>query len=108
VANIPKDNIHELQGKRRQRAIYFRPVVGPNGAQVWVPTDLLPSDTLGREQYLTKGFRLTQPAETELPAVVQETKAPNENLQPCPHCDFVAKSKFGLRAHMRTKHKKIK
>ncbi len=51
--------------QRRERAYYYRRITVQGGDMVWVRTGLLPSDSQGREYYLTKGFRLTPPGENE-------------------------------------------
>ncbi len=56
-------------GKRRERATYYRQIPTKNGEIVWVMTSLLPSDPLGKQQYLAKGFRLTPPEGTEFAAI---------------------------------------
>lgn len=51
----PIENIPNL--KKRQRAVYWRKI-----GDTWVETKLLPSDATGRENYLSKGFRLKPPS----------------------------------------------
>jgi hypothetical protein len=51
--------------KRRLRSIYYRRITVKGGEMIWVKTGLLPSDTVGKEYYLSKGFRLTPPEGTE-------------------------------------------
>jgi hypothetical protein len=50
-----------VKGKRRERACYYRRITVIGGEMIWVRTGLLPSDAVGREYYLTKGFRLSPP-----------------------------------------------
>ena len=51
--------------KKRLRSYYFKRITVKGGDMVWVRTELLPSDMLGRSYYLSKGFRLDPPEGTE-------------------------------------------
>ena len=75
--------------QRRQRSCYWRPVFDKNhnpvldtdGKQVWTQTQLLPSDMIGREQYLAKGFRLIHPNDDPEVQAQDRMKAENESLK---------------------------
>lgn len=67
----PIEEIKNL--KKRQRAIYYRPVKHGDGSVEWQPTQLLPSDMQGRELYLSKGFRLSPPKPTDTATPEQVT-----------------------------------
>ncbi len=72
VAKSPAGNIEKVPNlKKRQRSVYYRPVKNQDGSVDWQPTQLLPSDAVGRELYLSKGFRLNPPKLTD-------TATPNE------------------------------
>ena len=64
--------------QRRQRSTYYRLIPVEGGEPIWVQTGLLPSDTLGREQYLSKGFRLTlegvESAKPQVEAIEEKDK----------------------------------
>ncbi len=65
IGNSPAGILEKIPNlKRRQRSIYYREING-----VWMQTGLLPSDALGRELYLGKGFRLTPPTGVEFQPV---------------------------------------
>lgn len=49
----------------RTKAIYWRPFKHPDGRIEWMPTLPLPADATGREQYLAKGFRLSDPSKEQ-------------------------------------------
>jgi hypothetical protein len=63
--------------KKRQRSVYWRKV----GDQ-WIQTNLLPSDATGRENYLSKGFRLKPPSDTPEPedSLLAENKLLKQQL----------------------------
>ncbi len=69
VVQIPISDITPIQGKRRERAPYYRQIPSKNGEMVWVQTSPLPSDPLGKQQYLAKGFRLAPPEGTEFATI---------------------------------------
>ena len=100
MATIPRGDIKPIQGTRRERSVYYRPITQVDGTVVWAKTELLPSDAIGKEQYLSKGFTLSPPEDMGVSVIV-------DNLHPCPHCAFLSKSNFGLKAHVRIKHKDI-
>jgi len=76
VGNSPAGVIEEVPNLAyRQRSIYWRPLSQPNGSILWQQTGLLPSDNVGKEQYLSKGFRLdnpNEPAKEQVPEVDSE------------------------------------
>jgi len=86
-ANI-NDNIYWI-GKRRERAIYYR----PDGT----PTLPLPADPYNQTIYLKKGFSLKPKARDDV--VVSGIK--------CPYCEFEPKNALGLRTHLNTHVGKI-
>ncbi len=51
--------------KKRQRSIYWKKVTVKGGDMIWMQTMPLPSDIQGQAYYLSKGFRLKPPDETE-------------------------------------------
>ncbi len=53
--------------KKRQRAIYYRPIRHEDGTVEWLETLPLPSDAQGRELYLSKGFRRSPPTDEPTP-----------------------------------------
>ena len=57
IGHSPAGVIEAIPGLQdRTKAIYWRQVNGE-----WQPTRPLPADATGREQYLAKGFRLSDP-----------------------------------------------
>jgi len=96
---IPQENILNLN-KSRMRAVYWRQV--ENGD--WVETTPLPADPTSVNHYFLKGFKAKKP-ETKPEIKLEEVKPPVEIK--CPHCEFLAKSEFGLNSHLR-KHAKEK
>lgn len=92
--------IYEI-GKRRMRAIYWRPIKNRVGEVVdWVQTKPLPADPMSIQQYLRKGFRAKPPTAEKV--VIDDGKIP------CPLCDFRAESAFGLASHLRSHGKSSK
>ena len=83
----PRQNIFSLN-KSRVRAHYWREIGGK-----WVQTQLLPSDTMSRAIYMSKGFRMTNPNE---PA----TAASADGVLKCPVCEMEADSLVSLKAHL--------
>ena len=64
IGNSPAGIIEEVPNlQRRNRSRYWRPIKQPDGTMGWGQTMLLPSDLVGRNQYLRKGFRLDNPNE---------------------------------------------
>lgn len=55
--------------KRRKLAVYWRPHTNPDGTTEWIQTRPLPVDTLSKELYFNKGFRLEKPSEVPVPEV---------------------------------------
>jgi len=96
---IPQENILNLN-KSRMRAVFWRQ--DTNGD--WIETTPLPADPISINHYLLKGFKAKKPEEVP-PTVEEEVQPPAE--EKCPTCGFVAKSNFGLKAHLR-KHNKEK
>ncbi len=69
VVQIPIGDITPYVGKRRERAPYYRQIPSKNGEMIWVMTSLLPSDPMGKQQYLATGFRLTPTEGTAFAAI---------------------------------------
>jgi hypothetical protein len=67
IGNSPAGQIESVENlKKRQRSIYWRPINNDNGEVIgWIETQLLPSDSSGRELYFSKGFRLSPPKDEE-------------------------------------------
>ena len=63
LAETPAGPVERIKLKKRHRSVYYRPFKNEDGTVSWIPTLPLPSDALGRELYLGKGFRLKPPNE---------------------------------------------
>ncbi len=83
-------------GRRRERAIYYR----PDGT----PTLPLPADPYNKIYYLSKGFRL-KPQKTNEPVVagkgMVQTLSDGLIHCPMPGCTFTTEKPLGLRSHLR-------
>jgi len=76
-----QENIYHI-GRRRERAIYYR----PDGT----PTGNLPADAFSQILYARKGFTLKPKGKEEV--TISGIK--------CPYCDFEPKNAIGLRTHL--------
>lgn len=65
IGNSPAGVIERIPNLTyRTRARYWRPVKDKEGNITdWMQTEPLPADVVGQAQYLSRGFRLTNPKE---------------------------------------------
>ena len=79
LGNSPAGVIEKVDNLQdRTKAIYWRPYKHEDGSIEWMPTLPLPADAQGREQYLAKGFKLSDPSKEPSEA---STDAENEALK---------------------------
>ena len=118
LGTTPAGNMEAIPDlKRRQRAVYFREIPAKDGQKLWRPTLPLPSDPMGKEQYLTKGFRLTPPETTSITTEITKPESATttsvkgtevKSIYECSQCDFVTKNEWGLGVHVGQRHKGTK